>query len=41
MVPNEAPLLVAKKAVVNVVLLVAISAFFVFLTTMMSGTDVG
>jgi|GEM_PF-3403627 len=41
MVPNEAPLLVAKKAVVNLVLLVAISAFFVFLTTMMSGTDVG
>jgi hypothetical protein len=41
MVPNEAPLLVVKKAVVNAVLLVAISAFFVFLTTTMSGNDVG
>ncbi len=41
MVPNEAPLLVVKKAVVNAVLLVAISAFFVFLTTAMSGNDVG
>ncbi|MBD0255915.1 MAG: hypothetical protein ICV83_09365 [Cytophagales bacterium] len=30
-----------KKAVVNAVLLVAISAFFVFLTTTMSGNDVG
>jgi hypothetical protein len=39
MVPNEAPKLIIKKAAVNIVLLVAISAFFVFLTSTISGGD--
>jgi len=41
MVPNEAPRLIMKKVAVNVVLLVAISALFVLLTSVVSGAELG
>lgn len=37
MVPNEAPRLIMKKVAVNAVLLVAVSALFIFLTSMLDG----